>query len=252
MKTHVIETVAAAAIALATMAPAAGAVQPVASISGRAALTRSAGGRVTPAVFDVDARFSTDTPGADPFTIQKAVIWFPDHAGTNGPLLPTCSARQIARFHGNLARCPRGSKVGSGTVKAQALQIGVTATGQVTMFNSDHGRSIALNIRTYLPAYIDKTIEAPIQQLHGGRYGEKLTLVVPQSLQEILSGVFVAVEDFHVTVTGSARVHGATVSYLKAPRCPKTALHGVFDFKDWTSGQTATTTADTKVRCRAG
>jgi hypothetical protein len=243
-----IELLVPVVAALALAAPVAHAVSPVVRIDGRAWLTKTASGQVTPAVFDVDTRFSTDTPGADPFTVQRAVIWFPDHAGTNGPLFPTCSARQIARYNGNLARCPRGSKVGSGTVVARALQIGVTARGQVTMFNSGHGRSIAVNIKTYLPAFIDKTIEAPIEQLHG-RYGEKLTIAVPQSLQEILDGVFVAVQDFHVRVTGSTRVHGVTYSYLKATRCPTAVLHGVFDLKDWTSGQTATATTDTRVRC---
>lgn len=235
-------------VAALAAAPVARAVSPVVRIDGRARLTNATSGRASPAVFDVDTRFSTDTPGAAPFTVQRAVIYFPDHAGTNGPLFPTCSARRIARFHGNLARCPRGSKIGSGTVVARALQIGVTATGQVTMFNSGHGRSIAVNIKTYLPAFIDKTIEAPIEQLHGS-YGEKLTIVVPHSLQEILDGVFVAVQDFHVRVTGSARVHGVTYSYLKARSCPTTALHGVFDLKDWTSGQTATVTTDSRVRC---
>jgi hypothetical protein len=33
---------------------------------------------------------------------------------------------------------------------------------------------------------------------------------------------------------------------------PKRAMHGVFDFKDWTTGQTATATADAKVRCTKG
>ncbi len=238
----------ATALLCALAPPAARAVEPVVQISGSARLTTSAHGRVSPAVFDVDTRFSTDTPDAQPFTIQRAVVYFPDHAGTNGRLLPTCSARRIERFHGNLARCPKGSKVGSGIVKAKALGLGVTATGRVTMFNSRHGRSIAVNIKTFLPAYIDETLEAPLKQLHG-RYGEKLTIAVPHSLQEILDGVYVAVEDFHVTVTGSVRRHGVTYSYLKAPRCPRHALRGAFDFKDWPSGQAAHVTADAKVRC---
>lgn len=242
-------TVAATSFALLAAAPAASAVSPVVKIRGSASLTTTSAGRVSPAVFDVDTRFATDTPGAPPFTIQRAVIYFPDHAGTNGPKLPTCSARQIASFHGNLKRCPKGSQVGSGTVRAKALGLGITATGRVTMFNSDHGRSITINIRTLLPALIDRSIEAPIEQLHG-RYGEKLTIAVPHSLQEILDGVFVAVEDFHVEVTGSARVHGVTYSYLKATACPKTELHGVFDFMDWPNGQAASTTADAKVGCR--
>jgi hypothetical protein len=240
-----------ATLALATAVPAAQAVSPVVKLDGRASLTRESGTSFTAANFHVDTSFSTDTPGADLFTIQKATIFFPDHAGTNGPLFPSCSARQIERFRGNLARCPRGSKVGTGTVTARALQLGITARGRVAMFNGPGGRSITFNIQTLIPAYINESIDAPLTQLHG-RYGEKLTLAVPQSLQEILSGVFVAVKDFDVSLTGSTRSHGVRYSYLKARTCPRTALHGVFDFKDWTSGQTATTTVDTKVHCTAG
>ncbi|HEV7772343.1 MAG TPA: hypothetical protein VGO48_03505 [Conexibacter sp.] len=236
--------------ALAATAPVAHAVSPVVTLRGSAWLSKVQGSSVTPAVFHVDTAFSTDTPGAPLFTIQQAVIFFPDHAGTNGRLFPSCSAQQIERFRGNVKRCPRGSKIGSGTVTAQALQLGITARGQVAMFNGPGGRSITLNIRTLLPAYINESIDAPLTQLHG-RYGEKLTLVVPHSLQEILSGVFVGVKDFDVSLTGVTRRNGVEYSFLRARRCPKTALHGVFDFKDWPSGQTASTTIDTKVRCRA-
>jgi len=232
----------------AVAAPAARAIRPVVKISGSAALTHVSGSRVTPARFHVATTFATDTPGAQPFTIQRAVLYFPDHAGTNGPLFPSCSARQITRFHGNLARCPKGSRIGSGIVKASAIQLGITATGQVALFNGPHGKSITFHVRTVTPALIDRSFEAPITQLHG-RYGEKLTLVVPHSLQEILDGVFVAVRDFDVTLGGAIRLHGVEYSYLKAPACPKTPLHGVFDFMDWTSGQSATTTVDSKVRC---
>ncbi|MGB2710482.1 MAG: hypothetical protein WBC33_03130 [Conexibacter sp.] len=47
-------------------------------------------------------------------------------------------------------------------------------------------------------------------------------------------------------------MRGVTYSFLKARTCPKRALHGVFDFENWTSGQTATVTADTNVRCTVG
>jgi hypothetical protein len=243
--------VSAMVVALAAAAPVASAVSPVVTLRGTAWLSKVQGSSVIPAVFHVDTAFSTDTPGAPLFTIQQAVIFFPDHAGTNGPLFPSCSAAQIERFRGNVKRCPRGSKIGSGTVTAQALQLGITARGQVIMFNGPGGRSIVFNIRTLLPAYINESIDAPLTQLHG-RYGEKLTLVVPHSLQEILSGVFVGVKDFDVSLTGVTRRNGVEYSYLKARRCPTTALHGVFDFKDWPSGQTASSTIDTKVRCRAG
>jgi len=244
-----IAVVVAAALALAAMTPTAHAVSPVVELDGDASLsTLSRGG--TAARFDVETSFSTDTPGAQPFTIQKAVIFFPDRAGTNGRLFPSCGALMIERFRGNVARCPRGSKIGSGTVRAQAIQLGVTANGRVTMFSSGGGRSITFNIQTYLPAYINESIEAPLTKLRG-KYGEKLTLVVPHALQEVISGVFVGLQQFNVSITGTTRVRGVDYSYLRARTCPKRPLHGDFDFKDWTTGQTASATVDSKVRCRA-
>jgi hypothetical protein len=225
-----------------------GQVSPVVKLTGEAALTATSTTGVTPAVFHVDAAFSTDTLGAEPLTIQQAVVFFPDHAGTNGPLFPSCSAQQIERFHGNLRRCPKGSQIGSGTVTARALSLGITARGRVTLFNGPHGKSITFNIQTLNPARIDASLVAPITQLHG-IYGEKLTLVVPHALQEIIPGVFVGVQDFDVTISGVTRAHGKQYSYLKARTCPRRALHGEFDFLDSTTGRTTTATADTRVRC---
>lgn len=243
--------VAAAALVLAAAAPAANAVAPVVKLEGSASLTRvptSAGRAVTAGRFHVTATFSTDTPGAQLFTIQRAVILFPDRAGTNGRLFPSCDAQQIERFHGNVGRCPKGSMIGSGTVRARALQLGITANGRVSLFNSQRGKSVTFNIQTLHPADIDASIDAPLTRLHGV-YGEKLTLVVPHSLQEIITGVFVGVQRFDVTISGAVLVRGVGYSFIRARTCPRRAMHGTFDFKDWTTGQTATVTADAKVHC---
>lgn len=252
--TKLVACAAAAAFGLAAAAPVARAVSPVAKLKGSASLTRlsTAGSVATAAKFHVTATFSTDTPGAPLFTVQKAVIFFPDHSGTNGRLFASCSAKQIDHVNGAISRCPKGSKIGSGTVTAQALQLGITAKGRVTMFNSHHGKSITFNIQTNLPAYINESLDAPLTQLHGGRFGEKLTLAVPHSLQEIISGVFVGVQTFDVTIGGAVLAHGVEYSFLKARTCPTTALHGVFDFEDWTTEQTATATADARTHCTSG
>ncbi len=252
LKMVIVAAAIASAPTLAVATSAAHAVSPVVQLRGSAALTKPAtapGSAAIPARFHVAAGFSTDTPGADPLTIQKAVIFFPDHSGTNGRLFPSCDAQQIERFRGNVKRCPRGSRIGSGTLRARALQLGITAAGTVTLFNGHDGKSITFNIQTYLPAYINESLDAPLTQLHGGRYGEKLTLVVPPTLQEIISGVFVGLQRFDVTIDSAVRVRGIDYSFLKARTCPKTALHGVFDFVDGTTGQAATTTADTRVAC---
>jgi hypothetical protein len=157
----------------------------------------------------------------------------------------------IERFNGNIGRCPKGSKIGEGTVTATAIQLGITARGRVTMFNSRRGKSIVFNVQTLLPAYINESIEAPLTQ-QDDKSGETITIVDPHSLQEIIPGVFVSVQRFEVTISAAVRVRGVTYDYLRARRCPKRPMHGVFDFKNWTTGHTATVAAATKVRCRVG
>lgn len=245
---------AAATFALAAAAPAAHAVSPVAKVEGSVALTQYAAdgvNAVAPATFPFTVTLSTDTPGAELFTVQKAVILFPDRAGTNGRRFRSCSAAQLTRFHGAIGRCPAGSKIGSGTIRAQALQLGITVPARVALFNGPGGRSVTFNIQATNPAAVNESIDAPLVQT-SGRYGERLTLVVPHSLQEIIPDVFVGLQTFDVTIDGATRSGGVTYSYLRARTCPRRTLRAIFDMKDWTTGQTATATADTKVRCTSG
>lgn len=248
---------AAAALMLAAAAPVANAVTPVvkfkkASISpSRIHTARSIG---TPVALKIDTVFGTDT-GAPPWTIQKAVVFFPAGAITNGRYFKSCSAAQIRAAGGLLSRCPKGSRIGGGTLRAEAfLAPPVQSNGRVTMFNGPHGRSITFNIQTSIPANINESFDAPLVRVHG-KYGYKLTLPVPPDLQQILTGVYVGLEDFNVTTSGTVRVHGRKRGYIEALSCPrngKAPLHGDFSFEDFTTGQTATTHADATIRCKRG
>jgi hypothetical protein len=231
--------------------PAPGTALPVAKLGGDVALTRSSrdGRDVRPARFHVNVRFGTDTPGAEPFTLQRAVIYFPDHAGTSGRLFRACDAQRLAELRGAVNRCPKGSLVGSGTVTASAIQLNVVAPGRVTLFNSHGGDGLTFHFDVKRPAEINEAVDGQLTQLHGGKYGEKLTLAVPPSLQEVIPGVFVGVRTIDVTISASLRSRGLRHSYLNATTCPTSAMHGVFDFKNFTTGQTATAVADAKVRC---
>jgi hypothetical protein len=245
----------AVATLLLAAAPAASAVSPVVKVKADVTATSlpGPGGVIPPGgsspKLRVETSFSTNPPGAPLFTIQRAVLLFPDRAGTNGRLFPSCSARQIARFGGVVSRCPRGSKIGNGTVTAVAIQLGVTSRGTVTLFNGPHGKSVVFNIQTSVPANINESFEAPLVRQRG-IYSEKLTLAVPHTLQEIISGVWVGIKDFRVTTGGAVRVHGAMRSYFAARACPTHPLRGIFDFIDSASGQTAGATVDTKVHCK--
>jgi hypothetical protein len=225
------------------------AASPVVRIRADALLQKPHGSNLSASVLNVATTFSTDTPGAGLFTVQRVVLYFPDR-GTDGELFPSCSARQIAQLHGNIRRCPKGSEVGSGVVKAQALGLGITARGQVALFNSHRGTSITFNIQTKHPAAINRSFDAPIRWLHEGRYGATLTLEVPPSLQEILPGVFVAVQEFDVTIDGAIRAHGVQHNFVEARTCPPRPMRGVFDFEDSTTGQSASATTDAELRCK--
>jgi hypothetical protein len=251
MKRSVEVVVVAMAIVGMLASAGAQAASPVVRIRADASLQKPHGSDVAAPFLEVATTFSTDTPGAPLFTVQHVVLYFPDQ-GTDGRLFPSCSARRIARFHGNIHRCPKGSKIGSGTVKARVLQLGITATAQVTLFNSRGGKSLTFNVQASVPAAINKSFDAQLTRLHGGNYHEKLTLEVPPSLQEVISGVFVAVQEFDVTIDGVVRARGAQHSYLKARTCPARPMRGVFGFKDWTTGQAATATTDAELRCRVG
>jgi hypothetical protein len=246
---------AAAALMLAAAAPVANAANPTAKIKASISPSsiRTAHGSVgTPIALHYETIFGTDTPGAEPFTIQNAVVFFPAGAVDNGRLFPSCSAAQISHFGGVLSRCPRGSKIGGGSLIAKAIQLQVTSSGKVTLFNGPHGRSITFNIQTTSPANINESFDAKLVRVHG-KYAYRLTLAVPHSLQEILTGVFVGLEDFKVTTKATIRSHGRTRGYIEALSCPrngKAKTHGDFDFKDWSSGQTASAHADATIRCK--
>ena len=225
----------------------ASAAQPIVRLTGDAALTSA----TAAARFHVHIAFTTDTPGAPRLTLTRATLWFPDHAGTNGRRFPSCSAAQIRSFGGDLSRCPRSSRIGGGTLRADALQLGVDVPGRVALFNGPGGRSITFNIQATNPALVNESIDAPLTPLHGGRYGERLTLAVPHPLQEILDGIWVGLREFDVTLTGAVRgADGTTYSYLRARTCPGWEIHHSFDFRDGTSGKTASAAADARVACR--
>jgi hypothetical protein len=245
---------AAVAVAMATVlaaaTPAAHAVSPVVQLQAKALLTppSKAGGSAAPSKLRVLATFSTDTPGAQLFTVQQAVLFFPDR-GTNGQLFPSCGAAQIERFHGDVSRCPKGSKVGTGSLTAQVLGVGVAASARVTLLSSHHGRSITFNFQTSKPAVINESFDAPLTRLHG-KYGEKLRMDVPTSLQEVLPGLFVGLQTFDVTINAAATVHGVRYSFVEASVCPRNSMHGEFGFLDSATGQPAVAVADADLDCR--
>jgi hypothetical protein len=199
----------------------------------------------TPLTFTLDTRFTSSPPGGD-FVLQRLEYLFPGDAVVNGRLFPSCSAPQLARAHGRLSACPQGSKIGSGHASGTAVAIGVTSHATVTLFNGPGGNSITMNVSITTPALINATFSAPLVTLHHGRYANKLTIVVPDSLETILDGDIVT-SDIHVTTGATRVVRGIKRGYIEAAGCPrsgKASIHGDFTFDG-----NVRATADTTVRC---
>jgi hypothetical protein len=197
----------------------------------------------------IDARFATDVAGELPATVARAVIYFPHGPRVNGRLFPSCDPNRLRRLRGAARACPHGSRLGGGTALGASPQfgIGVRERLQVDLYNGKGGRSIIFVLRGENPVLISGMIVAPFKALHGGRWGYRLTIPVPQDLQEIASGIFASLLDFRVTTGGSVVRGGHRYGYIEALACPPGALvpvRGVFSFR---GGESATT--DSYIAC---
>jgi hypothetical protein len=181
-------------------------------------------------------------------TITKTVIDFPAGAATNGRLFPSCSVARLKSHHNALSACPKGSKIGSGKITATAVELGVSSDAVATLFNGPGGRSVVFNFHATVPADINDSINAPLVKKHG-KYSYELTLTLPRDLQEILDGVFVAVQKIDFPTGATRVINGRTRGYIEAGRtCPKhgAPFHAKFFFLD---GSSATSDSQVKFSC---
>jgi hypothetical protein len=237
--------VLAATLLAAAAAPAAdGPV--VSSLSGSISpsrIGRPSGGVGTRVTLKVRAVF---THSADSrLQLKKVVLRLPSGAVANGRLFPSCSARTLSRARGALRACPRGSRIGSGVAPGTAVDLGVSASGRLTLFNGPGGKSITLNVSILNPAQINMTLAVPLRRT-SGRFGYLATARIPPGLQTILDGPIV-VRGLDLTVGATRVVGGVRRGYVEAFRCPRNGrapLRGDFTFSDG-----VTTTSSAGIRC---
>lgn len=190
-------------------------------------------------------------PADSRYRLDRVVVKFPSGVGApHGELFPSCSVATLVRARNRLSACPRGSKIGSGIATGTAVDLRVTSSGKLTLFNGPGGRSITFNVSITTPALINKTFSAPLKKT-SGRYGYTLTNVIPTELQNILDGPIV-VRSIDVRTGLTRVVRGVRRGYIEAFKCPrsgKAPIHADFAFNTDT-GLTATSSADTNILCR--
>jgi hypothetical protein len=185
-------------------------------------------------------------PAGSRYQLQRVDVKFPNGVGKpNGNLFPSCSAQTLIRAHGRLSACPRGSQVGSGRATGTAVDLGVTSSGKLTLFNGPGGRSVTFNVSIITPALINDSFLAPLRKT-SGKYGYTLTNNIPTDLQNILDGPII-VKHIDVTTGVTKVVRGVRRGYVEAFKCPrngKAPVHADFFFS-----QGATSSADTNILC---
>lgn len=190
-------------------------------------------------------------PGGSRYRLERVVVRFPKGVGKpNGKLFPTCSVAKLEAARNRLSACPKGSKIGRGVAFGTAVDLGVTSSGRLTLFNGPGGKSVTFNVNITTPALINKTFSAPLKKI-SGTYGYVLTNNIPTELQNILDGPII-VRSIDVATGATRVVNGFRRGYIEAFKCPrsgKAPMHADFFFNTDT-GLTATSDADTNIACK--
>lgn len=191
-------------------------------------------------------------PADSRYKLVRVDVRFPAGVGKpNGNLFPSCSVAQLKAAHNRLSACPRGSQIGRGKATGTAVDIGVTSSGRLTLFNGPGGKSITFNVVITTPALINDTFSAPLKKI-SGRYGYSLSSPIPEDLQNILDGPIV-VRSIEVTTGATRIVRGERRGFIEAYKCPrsgKAPLHSDFFFSQDGTGAAADSSADTNILCR--
>jgi hypothetical protein len=174
-------------------------------------------------------------PNDPPFATKTAVVSFDKNLVFNTSAVKSCSKSQV---QSNESQCPAGSKVGSGKATGNAL--GQTENLTVTAYNGGNNK-LELHVVGSAPLVIDSVIEGKLVSA-SGKYGKKLTVAVPENLQQPLTGVFATLTDFQVTVKGGT----SKKPFIGLKGCPsnkKLNFQSVLTYTDGTT-KTATTTTN--------
>ena len=171
-----------------------------------------------------------------PFATTKAVVHFDKNIVFNGAKFASCTVAQV-----QTGKCSPKAKVGEGS--ALGLALGLKEPLKVTAYNADKGRTLLMHVTGTQPLTIDSVLVGKLSR-SSGKYGGKMTTLIPADLQQPSPGALATLLDFRVTVKAGT----AKTPFVGLLGCPKGGLNvrGDFTYTDATK-QTATT----KAKCSA-
>ena len=176
------------------------------------------------------------TAGEPAFATRSTVVHFDKNLKFGGKNLKSCSSSQV---QADDTKCPKGSKVGSGSATGVAL--GLTENLTVTAYNGPTGNKLELLVDGQSPLQIHSVIEGKLSK-DSGKYGNKLSVHVPDGLQQPAPGAYATLVQFDTTIN---RVLGSKKRpYVGINSCPssKKVNFGVdYVYTDGTTKSTTTT-----------
>ncbi len=149
-------------------------------------------------------------PAGKQFATQRAVLSLPKGLKFNGAKFPECTAAKLQSGGG--AACPAGSKVGSGSANAVALNGKINAALTVTAYNAAKGKKLLLHVQGSQPIQINSILEGTLKTKSSGA---TLDVPIPANLKSIAGA--------QPTLTRFATKIQATrkgVGYVQSTSCP--------------------------------
>jgi hypothetical protein len=175
-------------------------------------------------------------PGDGPFATRSTVVHFDKNLKFGTKFLKSCSAAQVQADN---TKCAKGSKVGSGSATGVAL--GLTENLTVTAYNGPGGNKLELLVDGQSPLQIHSVIEGKLQS-DSGKFGKKLVVAIPETLQQPAPGAFATLTDFKTTVKGTGSKNRP---FIGLSGCTKKTLNYKSDFV-FTDGSTSTASTTSK------
>ncbi|HYF24474.1 MAG TPA: hypothetical protein VD931_01905 [Baekduia sp.] len=203
-----------------------------------------AGTRTKPRNVTMTVTLTTPAPPAGKqFATDEAKISLPRGMRFNGSKFASCTAARLQDM--GPSGCPAGSKVGSGSADAYALDGRIRQTLTVTAFNAAKGRKLLLLVRGTSPVQINSVIEATLKPTTSASYGYILDVKLPANLKSI-AGAQPTLTKFVTRIRATKLVSGRKLGYVQSTSCPRGGWKFKADLR-FTDGDTGVATD--KVTC---
>jgi hypothetical protein len=178
---------------------------------------------------------TTPKAGEPAFAASDTIVHLGKELAFHGNAFKTCSSSQILADD---TKCPKGSKVGKGLAAGTAL--GLTENLTVKAYNGPGGNKLELLVDGSTPLQIHAVIEGVLSS-DSGQYGKKLSVHVPDNLQQPAPGAYATLVQFDTTI--NAILGKKKMPYVGIQSCSDKSVSFGVDYKytDGTSKSAATT-----------